>query len=114
MRAARRAELPRHRVRDVAATKLLRRSLGVREARLGHADDDVRVTARDVPTLPAVTLAREERVALRLVAHRAAIASAFEVHAGFSSLPHDRPSTAQFQLAILDQSTTQAVLRGAT
>src|SRR5262249_21909103 len=80
MRSAFRTELARDWVLQVFAFERLGLALGVREAGVGHAHDDVGMPARDVLALAAVALPLEQWVSLGLVAHRAAITAAFELH----------------------------------
>src|SRR5439155_17909162 len=65
---------------QVAAGELLGRLSGVFEAADRHQQEHVGRTARDVLALAAVALRLHHRLALGLVAHLAAIASAFEFH----------------------------------
>src|SRR5262245_58731275 len=80
VRAAFTAELPRHRVGEIATPKGLRGALRVLEAGLRHAHDDVRVSARDVLTFAAVALRLEDGVAVGLVTDGATVASTLKSH----------------------------------
>src|SRR5690242_12833852 len=80
VRPALAAELPRDGVRQILPLEALRGALRVFEPRLGHAHDEVRVPAGDVLTLPAMTLALEQRIARDRIANRAAVTAALKFH----------------------------------
>jgi len=80
MGAAFGAKFPRHRVLEIAAGKLLRRSLGVAEAVTRHQQKQVGRAAGDILACAAVALRLLHRLALGHIAHLAAIAPAFEFH----------------------------------
>src|SRR6202142_4509523 len=80
MGAAFGAEFPRHGAFKVAALELLRHSLGVAEAGERHQDKHVGRAAADILAFATMALRLHHRVALGLVAHLAAIASAFQFH----------------------------------
>src|ERR1700688_3142449 len=80
MGAAFGAEFPRHRVLEIAAGKLLRRSLGVAEAVARHQQKHVGGAAGDILAFAAVALRLHHRLALGYIAHLSAIATAFEFH----------------------------------
>src|SRR4051812_43016994 len=74
------AEFARHRLLQVLARKLLRRALGVFEAVERHHHEHVGRSAGDELAFAAMTLRLQHRLAFGLIAHRAAIAAAFEFH----------------------------------
>src|SRR5216684_1578752 len=80
MGAAFGAEFPRHRVLEIAAGKLLRRSLGVAEAVARHQQKHVWRAAGDILAFAAVALRLHHRLALGHIAHLSAIAPAFQFH----------------------------------
>src|SRR5262249_47842364 len=80
MRTAFGAELPRHGALEVAAGELLGRPLAVAETVSRHQHEHVGRAAGDILAFTAMALRLESGLALGHVAHRAAIASAFEFH----------------------------------
>src|SRR5262245_56548520 len=80
MRPAFRAEFTGHGALEVAAAELLWLACGVFESTDRHRHEHVRSAARDVLAFAAVALRSHHRLAFRLIAHLAAIASAFEFH----------------------------------
>src|ERR1051326_5946987 len=78
--AARRAEFPRDRGRLIGPRKSLRRAFAVCEALRRHEHEQIGRAAGDMRTGAAVALSSQDRLALRDIAYRPAIASAFEPH----------------------------------
>src|SRR5262249_21614603 len=78
--AAFRTKLARHRLFEIAAGKLLRHTLGVFETVERHRHEHVGRAARDILAFAAVALSLHHRLALGFIAHRPAIASAYEFH----------------------------------
>ena len=80
VRAAVGTEFPRYGAFEIAAGKLLGRSLGVAEAVDWHQHEHVGRAAGDVLAFAAVALRLHHRLALGHIAHLAAVASAFQFH----------------------------------
>ena len=74
------AEFPGHGVVEIAALESLRLTGRVFETRFRYGHDDVGAAARTLLAFATVALPLKYRLTLRAVAHRLAIASAFESH----------------------------------
>src|SRR5262249_27691773 len=107
--AAHRAEFPRYGVSLIGPRVGLRHAFRVGETRCWHEHEQIRRSTRDMLTRAAVALRSQDRLTLRDISHRAAIAPAFE--------PHDTPPASPTHMWLLmmlhtKSRITQKKLRG--
>src|SRR5262252_4975289 len=80
VRTAYRAEFPRYGVSLIRPRVGLRRAFRVGESLRRHEHEQIRRSTRDMLTRAAVALRPQDRLTLRNIPHRTAIAPAFEPH----------------------------------